>query len=109
MRIERSSFGIKFATAWGVSMTTLALSSVQSLIWLGITPGTNQSTAYGVSADGRVVVGSSRTTAGLPRAFRWTAQTGIVEIPNTLGGSRSEAFGVSADGSTIVGYALNAK
>ncbi|MCX7924317.1 MAG: hypothetical protein N2554_00735 [Fimbriimonadales bacterium] len=108
MQDMRSNYRLRLAMACGALLTVLTLSNAQSLTWLGILPGTNQSTAYGVSADGRVVVGASRTTAGLPRAFRWTAQTGMVEITNTLGSSNwSEAFGVSADGSTIVGYALN--
>jgi probable HAF family extracellular repeat protein len=58
--------------------------------------------AYGVSADGSVVVGRSYNAAGQWRAFRWTASGGMQDL-GTLGGSESEAYGVSADGSVVVG------
>jgi probable HAF family extracellular repeat protein len=63
--------------------------------------------AYGVSADGSVVVGWSWNAAGDRRAFRWTAEEGMEDL-GTLGGTWSEAFGVSADGSVVVGRAANA-
>jgi probable HAF family extracellular repeat protein len=73
----------------------------QSLTWLG-TLGGGSSAAYGVSADGAVVVGVSNG-----RAFRWTASGGMQDL-GTLGGWESEAWGVSADGSVVVGSARNA-
>jgi probable HAF family extracellular repeat protein len=78
----------------------------QSLTWLG-TLGGNQSEAYGVSADGSVVVGWAYNAAGLYRAFRWTASGGMQDL-GTLGGDRSEASAVSADGAVVVGWAYNA-
>ena len=53
-----------------------------------------------ISHDGKVVVGSSDN-----RAFKWTEQDGISEIPgiSNLQGS-SGAGGVSADGTVIVGF-----
>ena len=45
----------------------------QSLTWLGTLPGIDWSVAYGVSADGSVVVGWSYNAAGYDRPFRWTA------------------------------------
>jgi probable HAF family extracellular repeat protein len=71
------------------------------------TLGGNWSEAYGVSADGSVVVGWAENASGQRRAFRWTAQTGMQDL-GTLGGDRSEAYGVSADGSVVVGWAENA-
>jgi probable HAF family extracellular repeat protein len=63
---------------------------------LGFSPGgdpaTTFSRAFGVSADGSVVVGIS-----FGGAFRWTQATGMVG----LGGG--VAYGVSADGSVVVG------
>jgi len=78
----------------------------QRLIWLG-TLGGSRSIAYGVSADGSVVVGWAYNTSGQIRAFRWTAQTGMQDL-GTLGGDWSQALSVSADGSVVVGSAGNA-
>lgn len=74
-----------------------------SLIWLG-TLGGNQSEAFGVSDDGKIVVGYARDSSFNNTAFRWTAINGMLNL-GTLGGTGSEASGISADGSTIVGYA----
>ena len=79
----------------------------QSLTWLGTLPGGSSSYAYGVSADGRVVVGLATNPAGWSRAFRWTAAGGIQDL-GTLGGDSSNASGVSADGRVVVGGAENA-
>jgi probable HAF family extracellular repeat protein len=79
----------------------------QSLTWLG-TLGGNQSEAYGVSADGAVVVGWAYNAAGYDRAFRWTASGGMQDL-GTLGSNYiSAASGVSADGAVVVGWAYNA-
>ena len=77
----------------------------QSLTWLG-TLGGYWSEAYGVSADGAVVVGWAVNAAGQPRAFRW--QNGVMQDLGTLGGSESAARGVSANGAVVVGWAYNA-
>jgi probable HAF family extracellular repeat protein len=78
----------------------------QSLTWLG-TLGGNESGAFGVSADGAVVVGVARNAAGQYRAFRWTALGGMQDL-GRLGGNESWAWGVSADGAVVVGWAENA-
>ena len=72
------------------------------------TLGGDWSWAYGVSADGSVVVGSAQNAAGQRRAFRWTASGGMQDLGTLPGGNRSEAWGVSADGSVVVGSAQNA-
>ena len=59
--------------------------------------------AYGVSADGSVVVGVS-----VVRAFRWTASNGMQDLGTLPGGSRSEAYGVSANGAVVVGRSYTA-
>jgi probable HAF family extracellular repeat protein len=69
------------------------------------TLGGNESVAYGVSANGAVVVGQA--AAGQGRAFRWTASGGMQNL-GTLGGNWSAALGVSADGAVVVGWAENA-
>ena len=94
--IERVLFG-----ALVVSLVATAGWS-QSLTWLGGRPGDIRSLAYGVSADGSVVVGRVENAAGQLRAFRWTQATGMVDL-GTLGGVQSIAYGVSADGSVVVG------
>jgi probable HAF family extracellular repeat protein len=71
------------------------------------TLGGDESVAYGVSADGSVVVGWAYNAAGQRRAFRWTAAGGMQDL-GTLGGDASWALGVSADGSVVVGWAYNA-
>jgi probable HAF family extracellular repeat protein len=70
--------------------------------------------AYGVSRDGRVVVGTS--TRGLAAvqptpgvrvlvnvAFRWTVAGGMEDLGFPAGGNDSTATDVSADGTTVVG------
>jgi probable HAF family extracellular repeat protein len=71
------------------------------------TLGGSRSEAYGVSADGAVVVGVAENAEGHWRAFRWTASGGMQDL-GTLGGDWSWAYGVSADGAVVVGGARNA-
>jgi len=99
--------GLKALTsAWVLALlATVAWS--QSITWLGVLPGGDWSEAWGVSADGSVVVGYASNAAGQRRAFRWTASGGMQDL-GTLGGVRSEAYGVSADGSVVVGWSTNA-
>lgn len=84
-------------------------SSSAGLIALGcyVPPGGApgiESEALSVSADGKVVVGSSKTADTIWRAVKWTEQ-GIELVPGPSGtwGGRSSASGVSADGGVIVG------
>lgn len=67
---------------------------------LGFLDGDTRSYAYGVSADGKVVVGESRSSY---QAFRWTQSGGMIGLGFLLGGYDSTAYGVSADGSVVVG------
>jgi probable HAF family extracellular repeat protein len=80
---------------------------------LGDLPGgIFESRTYGVSADGRVVVGGSsgNSIPGLggdpyfatERAFVWTQDAGMTEIAGP-----ARATDVSADGSVVVGYLRN--
>ena len=100
-----------------LSFATTAIWS-QTLTWLGTLPGGSLSVAYGVSADGLVVVGGVRNAAGQPRAFRWTASGGIEDLNLTYvyvlscsvtpGSVLIAAHAVSSDGRYIVGYGYNA-
>jgi probable HAF family extracellular repeat protein len=66
------------------------------------------SEAWGVSADGSVVVGYAINAAGEYRAFRWTASGGMQDLGTLPGYNRSYAYDVSADGAVVVGWAENA-
>ncbi len=70
------------------------------------TLGGHSSDGYGISGNGRVVVGGAHNTDGWQRAFRWTAETGMQNLGN-LGGAWSAGFGASTDGSVVVGTATN--
>jgi probable HAF family extracellular repeat protein len=57
--------------------------------------------AYGVSADGSVIVGEAQ---GEPdRAWTWNATDGMHDIGSLMPGAYTSARGVSADGSVVVG------
>jgi probable HAF family extracellular repeat protein len=81
------------------------------LVELGnIGNNSSDSVANGVSADGSVVVGSSRSAGGYEvigydEAFRWTQEAGMVGLGSLAGNSDSNsgANAVSANGSVIVG------
>jgi probable HAF family extracellular repeat protein len=60
------------------------------------------SEAWGVSANGAVVVGSSLNAAGAQRAFRWTTN-GLRDLSAHQDWT-SVARGVSADGTVVVGW-----
>ncbi len=73
---------------------------------LGDLPGGEfSSSAQGLSADGKVIVGFGATSSG-EEAFRWTEETGLVILGNLPDKSfkKSWANKVSADGNVIVGY-----
>ena len=77
------------------------------MVNLGVLNGGNNSTSYGVSADGSVVVGTSNDgAAGFnSRAFRWTQAGGMVSLGVLNGGLHSDARGVNADGGVVIGNA----
>jgi probable HAF family extracellular repeat protein len=61
--------------------------------------------AWCISGNGLVIGGEARDEDFFWRAFRWTAQDGMVDI-GTLGGPMSTSHGASYDGSVIVGKSL---
>lgn len=72
---------------------------------LGKLPGDSTGTATAVSRDGSVVIGSSTDGAGHSRAFRWTQQTGMIDLGNTPAGLLGiVATSVSGDGRIVVGW-----
>ena len=70
--------------------------------------------AWGVSADGSVVVGYAQNAAGQERAFRWTAAGGMEDLNITYahlltdGSVLLGARAISPDGRYIVGQGYNA-
>ncbi|MHC4657220.1 MAG: hypothetical protein ACYS91_19715, partial [Planctomycetota bacterium] len=80
-----------------------------SFLGLGDLPGgIFHSWPYGVSSDGSVVVGYSRSASG-NEAFRWTSDPCMVGLGDLAGGIfESEASDVSADGSVVVGDSSSA-
>lgn len=68
--------------------------------------------ANAVSPDGSIIVGSAvNTSTGKGVAFKWTAASGVVALPNPTTGyyaiDGATALGVSGDGRVIVGYGQN--
>ncbi len=95
-----------------VSFWTMALGSVAhgvSFQGLGDLPGGGFfSQAFGVSADGSVVVGVGTSPSGT-EAFRWTQAGGMVGLGGLVGPALfSIATAVSADGSVVVGESTSA-
>lgn len=85
--------------------TLLPLSAPADLAFipLGDLPGgATNSVAYGVSADGLVVVGASSSASGTT-PFVWTSGGGLTALPTLAGGTNATAYAVSANGSIIVG------
>lgn len=82
-------------------------SEATGVVGLGDLPtGFFQSFATGVSADGSVVVGwgsiGDRPNTGISRAYRWTAETGMVDLGSSAA-RPSSAYAVSGDGRVVVG------
>jgi probable HAF family extracellular repeat protein len=62
--------------------------------------------AYGVSADGSVIVGGVWNFNRLGTAFRWRAGSGADDLGTLPGDTHSRANGVSSDGSVVVGQSV---
>ena len=67
--------------------------------------GAGNSQAYGISADGSVVVGYNYLANSQLRAFRWTEGGGMANLGvlSGTGWASSTAYGVSGDGQVVVG------
>jgi probable HAF family extracellular repeat protein len=103
----RSLFCVGFATALCVGAWP-AGAVLPSFTPVGDLPdGPFHSMAQDVSADGAVVVGSSKHNDGCcpDEAFRWTSEGGLVGLGSAGGVPVSGAHDVSADGTVIVGTA----
>ncbi|MBI5864691.1 MAG: PEP-CTERM sorting domain-containing protein [Planctomycetes bacterium] len=80
------------------------------MVSLGDFPGNQRNSgAYGVSADGSVVVGfGSSERSRLIEGFRWTAETGLIPLGSVNPAHiYSVASDVSADGRVVAGSSYN--
>ncbi|HUT61801.1 MAG TPA: HAF repeat/PEP-CTERM domain-containing protein [Phycisphaerae bacterium] len=85
-----------------------ALAEAATFRGLGDLPGGGvESKTYGMSGDGRTVVGYSESSP-YDEAFRWTDANGMVGLGDfrpTTTQPRGESWGASYNGSVVVGYA----
>ncbi len=83
---------------WTDQAVRWTLGAETSAIGLGALPGTIGSKTFAMSADGKVLVGVSEG-----RAFRWSAEGGMVDLGVMPTKDYHVAWGVSGDGSVVVG------
>ncbi|MFO0861129.1 MAG: hypothetical protein U0570_11270 [Phycisphaerales bacterium] len=89
-----------FVSLCGLGLGSVALA--QNITSIGVLPGDTISKAWALSADGKTVVGSSRTASTAGTAVRWNAN--VLSSLGYLGtGTSSEAFGVSPNGLFVAG------
>jgi probable HAF family extracellular repeat protein len=104
--VSAVSFGI---ASFALAAPLLAGTSAQFIPLGSLQPdGTGPVIAYGISADGHVVVGQSNSPSGL-QAFRWSDANGIVGLgafANPQSFLSSGARACSADGSVVVGSSV---
>ena len=80
----------------GVDKEAFRWTATRGIEGLGfLAGGSVSSAAYGVSGDGKVIVGSSRSanSGTLREAFRWTSGGGMVGLGDLPGGNFS-SFGI---------------
>lgn len=97
--------GYSYTTEYTIhSYEAFSWTAETGMVGLGDLPGGDfLSQAYGVSPDGSVIVGVSRSPSG-SEAFRWTSSGGMQGLGDLSGGLfDSFATCVSADGSVVAG------
>jgi uncharacterized membrane protein len=82
------------------ALWNLSGSPTQTL--LGTLPGGTSSEAMSVSADGSIVVGRSLTETGA-KPFRWTLETGMVELGSSNPNDFASSVFVSDNGQYVLG------
>lgn len=80
-----------------------AVSAQPALMSTGVLPGCTDATVRTLSPDGATLVGFCADLDGHTHAFRWSMDTGIVELPLPPGAMFSEANDVSDRAGVIVG------
>lgn len=76
------------------------------MVSIDVLPGTanNSNTiATAVSSDGNVIAGWGDSPSNIAHSFRWTAETGLVQLAEPADITDPMAFGISGNGNVIVG------
>lgn len=100
---------MRFALSFVLLLCASAVDAqTAQFIRLGHLPGPYPSSdAAGVSANGEVVTGTSRSHVGYwGEAYRWDAQTGMAGLGLLPGHNQSHAAAISPDGGWVVGYGV---
>lgn len=87
--------------------TPIHVRGVARALILGSLPGAPlnaDSSANGISLDGKVVVGVGIYAPGKVQAFRWTESSGMVGLGFLAGYVQSSAQATNEDGSVVVGW-----
>jgi len=104
-KMEKQSIVVLTFVVLLLTTVSISFGAVGSFRGVGdLDGGIFSSSAYGVSGDGSVVVGRSKSASGT-EAFRWVADGGMIGLGDLEGGS---FFGgstdVSGDGAVVVGF-----
>lgn len=71
---------------------------------LGANSGTSTSSGWGISRDGRTVVGLGWVTAGNAHGCYWREGAGMTSLGSTVTGRSTRVNGTNADGTVFVGW-----
>jgi len=99
-------------TAWGGGSAACRWTRAGNAWWeSGLSPMPANSNAYGISSDGRVIVGYGDDPSHYPavtEAFRWEDGLGVAFLGDLPGGPvRSYGWGVSGNGAVVVGQSMS--
>ncbi|MGA9213097.1 T9SS type A sorting domain-containing protein [Kaistella sp.] len=83
---------------------TVANEGVQFLGGLGASSGGSSTSSWGMSSDGKNVVGLGWSSAASAQGFLWKEGVGIVGLGSTVTNRSSRANDVNGDGSVVVGW-----
>ena len=94
----------------GAFQATLWPGPIASPVQLGYLPGGGAfSAAFGINADGSVIVGYSDSSQAAREAFVWTPLDGMLGVGFLPGGGESALSRVTPDGSLAVGFSDSAQ